>query len=67
MIFNKHANLKYKYGSRNFWHKRYFVYTVAKNKIEIAKYIRNQPEEDYAYDQLRFKEFAAKFTGSKNK
>ena len=50
MIFDRHANLKYKYGSRNFWCRGYYVDTVGRNKKIIAEYIRNQLEEDYAVD-----------------
>ena len=55
MIFERHANLKYKYGSRNFWRRGYYVDTVGRNKKIIAEYIRNQLEEDYAADQISTK------------
>ena len=48
MIFDRHANLKYKYGSRHFWCRGYYVDTVGRNKKVIAEYIRNQLEEDNA-------------------
>ena len=67
MIFDRHANLKYKYGSRNFWCRGYYVDTVGKNKKVIADYIRNQLEEDYAGDQASIKEYTDPFTGNKNK
>ena len=67
MIFDRHANLKYKYGSRNFWCRGYYVDTVGRNKKAIAEYIRNQLEEDYAADQISLKEYIDPFTGSKNK
>ena len=67
MIFDRHANLKYKYGSRSFWCRGYYVDTVGKNKKIIADYIKNQLEEDYAKDQMTLKEFTDPFTGSKNK
>ena len=67
MIFDRHANLKYKYGSRNFWCRGYYVDTVEKNKKIISEYIRNQLEEDYASDQISIKEFIDPFTGGKNK
>ena len=67
MIFERHANLKYKYGSRNFLCRGYYVDTVGKNKKIITEYIRNQLEEDYASDQISIKEFTDPFTGSKNK
>ena len=67
MIFDRHANLKYKYGNRHFWCRGYYVDTVGKNKRIIAEYIRNQLEEDYAADQISIKEYIDPFTGSKNK
>ena len=66
MIFDRHANLKYKYGSRNFWCRGYYVDTVGRNKKVIAEYIRSQLEEDYALDQISIKEYTDPFTGSKN-
>ena len=57
MIFDRHANLKYKYGSRNFWCRGYYVDTVGRNKKVIAEYIRNQLEEDYTLDQMSIKEY----------
>ena len=67
MIFDRHANLKYKYGQRSFWCRGYFVDTVGKNETAIRNYIRNQLEEDYAKDQMSLKEYIDPFTGSKNK
>ena len=67
MIFDRHANLKYKYGQRSFWCRGYFVDTVGKNETAIRNYIRNQLEEDYAKDQISLKEYTDPFTGSKNK
>ena len=66
MIFDRHANLKYKYGNRQFWCKGYYVDTVGRNKKVIAEYIRNQLQEDIAAVQLTFKEYIDPFTGSKN-
>ncbi len=66
MIFDRHANLKYKYGNRHFWCRGYYVDTVGRNKERIAEYIRNQLQEDVMNDQLSFKEFVDPFTGSKN-
>ena len=66
MIFDRHANLKYKYGSRHFWCRGYYVDTVGRNKKVIAEYIRNQLEEDYTLDQMTTKEYTDPFTGSKN-
>ena len=67
MIFDRHANLKYKYGSRHFWCRGYYVDTVGRNKKVIAEYIRNQLEEDNASDQISFREYADPFRGAKNK
>ena len=67
MIFDRHANLKYRYGSRNFWCRGYYVDTVGKNAKVIGEYIRNQLEEDLAMDQVTMKEYTDPFTGSKNK
>ena len=67
MIFDRHANLKYKYGSRNFWCRGYYVDTVGKNAKIIETYIRNQLEEDLVADQISLKEFSAPFTGERRK
>ncbi len=66
MIFDRHANLKYKYGSRHFWCRGYYVDTVGKNTEKIAEYIRNQLQEDIVSDQISLKEYIDPFTGSKN-
>ena len=66
MIFDGHANLKYKYGDRHFWARGYYVDTVGRNKKQIQEYIRNQLEEDKIADQISIKEFIDPFTGSKN-
>ncbi len=66
MIFDRHANLKYKYGKRHFWCRGYYVDTVGKNEKAIAEYIRNQLQEDIASDQISLKEFIDPFTGEKN-
>ena len=66
MIFDRHANLKYKFGSIHFWCRGYYVDTVGHNKKVIAEYIKNQLTEDCANDQLTLKEFIDPFTGSKN-
>ena len=52
MIFEKYANMKYKYGNRHFWCRGYYVDTVGRNKKAIAEYIRNQLQEDISYDQM---------------
>ena len=63
MIFEKYANLKYKYGNRNFWCRGYYVDTVGRNKKAIAEYIRNQLQQDYEEEQLSLKEYVDPFTG----
>ena len=63
MIFDRHANLKYKYGNRQFWCKGYYVDTVGRNKEAIAKYIREQLHDDIVADQLSLKELIDPFTG----
>ena len=63
MIFERHANLKYKYGNRNFWAKGYFVSTVGLNDEVIKEYIRNQEKEDMMSDSLSTKEYKDPFKG----
>ena len=63
MIFERHANLKYKFGNRNFWAKGYFVSTVGLNKETVAEYIRNQEQEDMMKDKLTSKEYKDPFKG----
>ena len=65
MVFDRHANLKYKYGRRNFWARGYFVDTVGRNEKAIKEYIKNQLEEDYMADQISLKEYTDPFTGSR--
>ena len=67
MIFDRHANLKYKYGNRHFWCRGYYVDTVGKNEKKIAEYIREQLQSDIMEDQISLKEFVDPFTGKKNK
>ncbi len=66
MIFERHANLKYKYGNRNFWAKGYFVSTVGLNDEVVKEYIRNQEKQDMMEDNLGKKEYVDPF-GSKPK
>ena len=66
MIFDRHANLKYRYGNRHFWCRGYYVDTVGKNEKKIAEYIREQLESDIMEDQISLKEFVDPFTGEKN-
>ena len=70
MIFDRHANLKYKYGNcgnRNFWCRGYYVDTVGKNAKKIQEYIRNQLVEDKLKDQISLKEYIDPFTGELEK
>jgi putative transposase len=64
MIFERHANLKYRYGNRNFWCKGYYVSTVGRNKNAIENYIRDQLKEDVMSDQITMKEYIDPFKGS---
>ena len=63
MIFEKYANMKYKYGNRHFWCRGYYVDTVGRNKKAIEQYIRNQLQEDISADQMNIKEYIDPFTG----
>ena len=63
MIFENHANLKYKYGQRTFWARGYYVSTVGLNKTTIKKYIREQESEDMITDKRSIKEYADPFQG----
>ena len=65
MIFDRHADMKYKYGNRNFWANGYYVDTVGKNKKVIEEYIKKQLQEDIATDQMVMREFIDPFTGEK--
>ena len=61
MIFDKHANLKYKFGNRHFWAEGYYVSTVGRNEETIRKYIREQEKHDMAKDKLSVKEYEDPF------
>ncbi len=63
MIFDRFANLKYKYSNRHFWARGYYVDTVGRNKNAIAKYIQNQLQDDMMADQISMKEYLDPFTG----
>ena len=65
IIFERHANLKYKYGNRTFWCRGYYVDTAGKNAARIAEYIQNQLKEDQVEDQMTLKEYNDPFTGSR--
>ena len=67
MIFDRHANLKYKYGNRHFWRRGYYVDTVGKYGTAIREYIRNQLQEDISNDQISMKELFDPFTGEPEK
>ena len=67
MIFDRHANMKYKYGNRHFWCRGFYVDTVGKNAKKIEEYIANQLQEDIADDQISLKEYIDPFTGEKVK
>ena len=67
MIFDRHANLKYKYGNRHFWARGYYVDTVGRNKKQVQEYIRTQLQEDQIADQIGLKEFVDPFTGRETK
>ena len=67
MIFDRHANLKYKYGKRQFWARGYYCVTVGHNEQKVREYIQNQLAEDRLGDQMSMKEFIDPFTGEKVK
>ena len=67
MIFDRHANLKYRYGNRHFWCRGYYVDTVGKNEKKIAEYVREQLQDDIANDQISLKEYIDQFSGKKVK
>ena len=67
MIFDRHADMKYRYGNRTFWCRGYYADTVGRNKKVIQQYIQNQLEEDFATDQISIKEYMDPFTGAKRK
>lgn len=67
LIFDRHADMKYKYGQRQFWCRGYFVDTVGKNTKAIKEYIANQLKEDRLNEQMSIKEYIDPFTGKKYK
>ena len=67
MIFDRHANLKYKYGNRHFWCRGYYVDTVGKYENAIKEYIKNQLQDDIMNDQISMKELIDPFTGEQEK
>ena len=62
MMFDKHANLKYKFGNRHFWSEGYYVSTVGLNESTIKKYIQDQEKADIALDKLSVRENAVPFS-----
>ncbi len=67
IVFERYANMKYKYGNRHFWCRGYYVDTVGRNKKAIEEYIRNQLQEDISYDQMSLVEYVDPFTGKQVK
>ena len=67
MIFDRHANLKYKYGNRHLWCRGYYVDTVGRNEKAIREYVKNQLQEDIASDQISIQEYIDPFTGEQVK
>ena len=63
MIFDRHANLKYKFGNRHFWAEVFYVSTVDLNEATIKKYIQDQQKEDILKDKLSIKEYVDPFKG----
>lgn len=66
LIFERHAELKYKYGNRHFWCRGYYVSTVGRNEKAVQEYIRNQEKEDIMADQISIKEYMDPFNKDKN-
>ena len=64
-MFDKHANLKYKFGNRHFWAEGYYVSTVGLNEATVKKYIAEQEKQDIALDKLSVKEYENPFKGNK--
>lgn len=63
IIFERHANLKYKYGNRTFWCRGFYVSTVGNNKTAVQRYVENQLKEDMMSDQITIKEYKDPFKG----
>ena len=66
IIFNRHANLKYKYGNRHFWCRGYYVDTVGRNEKKIKAYIQNKIKEEYYTDQISIKEYTTRLWEKKS-
>ena len=67
ILFERHANLKYKYGQRHFWCRGFYVDTVGRNEKAIQEYIRNQEKEDMIADQISIEEYIDPFKKEKPK
>ena len=61
IIYERHSNLKYKYGNKHFWCRGYYVDTVGRNEKAIEEYVRNQEKEDMMSDQISIKEYLDPF------
>lgn len=66
LIYQRHAELKYKYGNKHFWCRGYYVSTVGRNEKAVQEYIRNQEKEDIMSDQISIKEYMDPFNPDKN-
>ena len=67
ILFERHANLKYKYGQRHFWCRGFYVDTVGRNEKAIQEYIKNQEKEDMIADQISIEEYIDPFKKEKQK
>lgn len=63
IIFERHSNLKYKYGNRTFWCRGFYVSTVGNNKTAVYNYVQNQLKEDMITNQITIKEYKDPFKG----
>ena len=61
MMFDRHANLKYKIGNRHFWAEGYYVSTVRLNDATVRKYIQDQERADILQDKMSVKEYEDPF------
>ena len=64
MMFDRHANLKYKFGNRHFWSEGFYVSTVGLNTATVEKYIREQEMHDHMVDKLSVKEYGDPFSNA---
>ena len=63
IIFERHGNLKYKYGNRTYWCRVYYVSTVGNNKEAVCRYVENQLKEDMMTEQITIKKYKDPFKG----